>query len=78
MTKLYALRVLHDNESNWSDVIACSHEIDKLTPFIYFPKGRWRELYSGSYDKHNNSKIVRYTHADFYPRYVIEEIPYVI
>lgn len=74
MNKCYALHVLKDEGSYWSDVIAVSNSIDKLSPFIVSKNNC---QYVGSYDKINSPYIVRYTEEGLYPRYKIAEIPYV-
>lgn len=72
--KIYALRYLKDENSLWSDVVAVSHEIPKLTALIMTTNS----YTVGSYDQFNSPKVVRFTDVKVYPRYMIEEIPYVV
>ena len=74
MNKCYALYVLKSDESVWSDAIAVSNSIDKLSVFFI---AKDNTQYVGSYDKHNSPNVVRHTKEGVYPRYKIEEIPYV-
>lgn len=76
MNKCYALHVLKDGHSCWSNVIAVSKSIDKLSVF-FITATKNSPQYVGTYDKHNEPNIVRYTEEGIYPRYKIEEIPYV-
>lgn len=73
--KAYGLRVLRDEESYWSNIIAVSNDYNKLIPFIISKESM---IYVGSYDKFNSPNVVRYTSENVYPRYMIEEIPYVV
>lgn len=73
--KAYGLRVLKSDDSLWSDVIAVANNIEKLTPFIITQDN---SQYVGSPDRFNSPNIVRYTNEKIYPRYMIEEIPYVV
>lgn len=73
--KAYGLRVLKDDESYWSNIIAVSNDYNKLIPFIITKEGM---VYVGSYDNFNAPNVVRYTSENDYPRYMIEEIPYVV
>lgn len=75
MVKAYALYVLKTDTSNWSNTIAVSNEIEKLTPFMITLD---HTMYVGSPDRLNSPKIVRYTSEGQYPRYMIEEIPFVV
>lgn len=72
--KAYGLRCLLNEDSLWSDIVAVSNEIDKLTALIMTTNS----YTVGSYDKFNSPKVVRYTSEKVYPRYMIEEIPYVV
>jgi hypothetical protein len=72
--KAYGLRVLKNDESVWS-IIAVANSIDKLTPFIITQDNT---QFVGSPDRLNSPSIVRYTSENLYPRYMIEEIPYVV
>lgn len=74
MSKCYALYMLKDEGSLWSDVVAVSNSIDKLSPFVISKDGC---QYVGSYDSQNSPYVVRYTKEGLYPRYKIAEIPYV-
>lgn len=74
MNKCYALYVLKNDESVWSNAIAVSNSIDKLSVFFITKDDT---QYVGSYDKHNSPNVVRHTTEGVYPRYKIEEIPYV-
>lgn len=73
--KAYGLRILKDNNSFWSDIYAVSNDYNKLTPFMFMQDN---VLHTGSYDKFNSPNVVRYTSENKYPRYMIEEIPYVV
>lgn len=74
MNKCYALYVLKDEGSIWSNAIAVSNSIDKLSVFIITKDS---SQYVGSYDNANAPHVVRYTKEGLYPRYMISEIPYV-
>lgn len=72
--KAYGLRFLLNDESVWSDIVAVSNEIDKLTALIMTTNS----YTVGSYDKFNSPRVVRFTDEKVYPRYMVEEIPYVV
>lgn len=71
--KMYGLRRLADENSIWSDVIAVSSEIEKLTPFMFA-----KSVTCGSNDTFNSPKMVRFTDEKVYPRYRIDEVLFVV
>lgn len=74
MNKCYALYVLKSDDSLWSNAIAVSNEINKLSVFMITKENTH---YVGSYDRLNSPNVVMHTKEGVYPRYKIEEIPYV-
>lgn len=72
MNKCYGLYVLKSEDSLWSNVIAVSNSIEKLAVFFLH-----NTRYVGSYDKFNAPNMVSYSDEKVYPRYKIEELPYV-
>ena len=71
--KLYALRVVDDNNSYW-DTYAYSHDTQKLTTVVQGVRG-WN---LGKSDITNNKYEVMFTDKDVFPQYSIEEVPFII
>ena len=74
MNKLYGLRYVKDEGSYWEEHYAFSHDPQKLRALV---KGvsHWM---TGSSDITNSTKEVCYTDKGTYPRYSVEEVPFVI
>lgn len=71
--KLYALRAVESYDSYWI-TYAYSHDTKKLTAVVRGVKG-W---FVGKSDITNNLYEVMYTDNDVFPRYSIEEVPFII
>lgn len=71
--KLYALRVVDDNESYWV-TYAYSHDTQKLAAVVRGVRG-WN---LGKSDITNNKYEVMFTDKGVFPHYSIEEVPFII
>ena len=71
--KLYALRVVDNNDSYWV-TYAYSHDTKKLTAVVRGVNG-W---FLGKSDITNNPYEVMYRCKDVFPQYSIEEVPFII
>lgn len=74
MSKMYALLILKDSDSYWSNSIAVSADIRKLRAIVP-TVSTW---YSGSSDKFNDPYCVTYSDEGIYPRYRIEEVVHLV
>ena len=73
VVKLYALRVI-DNKDRYWDTYAYSHDTQKLASVVR-GVASWN---LGKSDISNNKYEVMYTDTSVYPRYSIEEVPFII
>ena len=71
--KLYALRVIDNKDRCW-DTYAYSHDTQKLASVVR-GVASWN---LGKSDISNNKYEVMYTDTSVYPRYSIEEVPFII